>query len=152
MPRERSYWGWGWADKLPDLDMRRALGERISALFGVSGLEPRALPSIDDVALPPARVVPELACCTSDPHTRIRHTHGRSYRDLMRGFHGDFARAPDVVALPRSEDEVSAVLAWCAERRVAAIPFGGGTSVVSGVEADVGGRFSGVCARSICAR
>ncbi len=50
--------------------------------------------------LPPAHVVPELRCCTSDPRERILHTHGRSYRDLVRGFQGDFTRAPDVVAFP----------------------------------------------------
>jgi alkyldihydroxyacetonephosphate synthase len=38
------------------------------------------------------------------------------------------------VVLPGSADEVRAVLAACAEERVAVIPFGGGTSVVGGVE------------------
>ena len=145
MTRERSFWGWGWADRLPDEDMRRAMGERIGALFGSEPLPLRPLPSIDDVTLPASRVVPELGCCSSDPRERILHTHGKSYRDLVRGFHGDFTRAPDVVALPRDEADVEAVLAWCVARRVAAIPFGGGTSVVGGVECEVGEGFTGVC-------
>jgi len=43
-------------------------------------------------------------------------------------------RAPDVVVYPGTHDEVAAVLALCAQEWVAVIPFGGGTSVVGGVE------------------
>jgi alkyldihydroxyacetonephosphate synthase len=151
MPRARSFWGWGWEDKLPDVDMRKAMAVRVGSLFGEGSVasELRALPSIDDVSLPASRVVPELGCCTDDRRERIGHTHGKSYRDLVRAFAGDFAGAPDVVALPKDEDEVAAVLAWCAARGVAAIPYGGGTSVVGGVEAaeeDLARRFAGVCA------
>jgi alkyldihydroxyacetonephosphate synthase len=35
------------------------------------------------------------------------------------------------------------VLAWCAEQRAAAIPFGGGSSVVRGIEPDVGDGYAG---------
>jgi len=146
MPRERSHWGWGWADKLPDDDMRRAIGARIQTFFGEAPIELRPIPHIDDVELPASRVVPELACCTCDPRERIAHTHGKSYRDLVRGFRGDFAGAPDVVALPRDEGDVEAVLAWCGARGLAAVPYGGGTSVVGGIEGDVGAAFAGVCA------
>jgi FAD/FMN-containing dehydrogenase len=37
-----------------------------------------------------------------------------------------------------------ALLDWCASSGVAAIPFGGGSSVVGGVEADVGDAYPGV--------
>jgi alkyldihydroxyacetonephosphate synthase len=151
MPRERSFWGWGWADKLPDVDMRRAMAVRVASLFGEGSvaLEPRPLPSIDDVTLPASRVVSELGCATDDRRERIAHTHGKSYPDLVRAFAGDFAGAPDIVALPKDENEVAAVLAWCGARGVAAIPYGGGTSVVGGVHPaaeDIAGRFAGVCA------
>ncbi|UUT35689.1 FAD-binding oxidoreductase [Microbacterium elymi] len=46
--------------------------------------------------------------------------------------------APDAVARPRSHDEVAALLAVCDARRIAVVPFGGGTSVVGGVEPDGG--------------
>lgn len=148
MTRERSFWGWGWADKLPDEDMRRGMATRVAGFFGHAPLELRPLPSMDDVALPASRVVPELGFCTCDPRERILHTHGKSYADLVRGFRGDFACAPDVVAFPTDEDEVSETLAWCAARGLAAIPYGGGTSVVGGIQLDpdeVRERFAGVC-------
>src|SRR5690606_25140450 len=68
---------------------------------------------------------------------------GKSYRDLARGFAGDFAAAPDLVATPASEEDIERTLAWCERAGVAAIPYGGGTSVVGGVEADVGDGFAG---------
>ena len=53
---------------------------------------------------------------------------------MVRAFRGRFDHPPDVVAHPSDEAELEAVLAWCAEVGAAAIPFGGGTSVVGGVE------------------
>ena len=63
--------------------------------------------------------------------------------DVVRGFRGVFEHAPDFVVRPRHEAEVEAVLEWCSGARVAAIPFGGGTSVVGGVSPDVGGAYNG---------
>ncbi|HEY2515865.1 MAG TPA: FAD-binding protein, partial [Polyangiaceae bacterium] len=144
--RERSFWAWGWADRFPEEDARRIISARIGALFGREPPELRPVPHLEDVVLPASRVVPELGCCTQDPRERIFHTHGKGYRDIVRAFQGDFSRAPDVVAFPKTEDDVAATLAWCAARQLAAIPFGGGTSVVGGIEADVGDGFEGVCA------
>ncbi|HET8819987.1 MAG TPA: FAD-binding oxidoreductase [Thermoleophilaceae bacterium] len=69
-----------------------------------------------------------------DREIRIRHAVGRSYPDLVRIRSGDAGSAPDGVVLPGSVDQVSAVLAACAEHRIGVVPFGGGTSVVGGVE------------------
>jgi alkyldihydroxyacetonephosphate synthase len=69
-----------------------------------------------------------------DRETRIAHAVGRSYPDLVRIRSGDAASAPDAVVLPESAEQVAAVLAACSEQRVAVVPFGGGTSVVGGVE------------------
>ena len=61
----------------------------------------------------------------------------------MRAFRGRFDHAPDVVAYPRDAADVEALLEWCADRGAAAIPYGGGTSVVGGVEAAVGDGYAG---------
>jgi alkyldihydroxyacetonephosphate synthase len=68
-----------------------------------------------------------------DHETRVRHTRGKSTTDLLRMRSGDGSDAPDAVVSPADHDEVTAVLAWCGERRVALVPFGGGTSVVGGL-------------------
>jgi alkyldihydroxyacetonephosphate synthase len=65
---------------------------------------------------------------------------GKAYRDVVRGFRGEFENPPDLVAFPRDESEIEAVLSWAEAEGAAVIPFGGGTSVVGGVEPRVGER------------
>jgi alkyldihydroxyacetonephosphate synthase len=139
--RALSFWGWGWADKFPDDDTRAGLAASVASLLGFSGLAPRPVPRIDDVVLKPSRIAAPSALAgytTDDRASRIFHTYGKGFRDLVRGFEKDFSPAPDLVATPRDEGEVAAVLAWAEKERVAVIPFGGGTSVCGGVEADLG--------------
>jgi alkyldihydroxyacetonephosphate synthase len=69
-----------------------------------------------------------------DRAARVAHSAGRSYADLVRLRTGDASSAPDAVVAPGTADEVRAVLDACASQRVAVVPFGGGTSVVGGVE------------------
>ena len=61
----------------------------------------------------------------------------------MRAFRGRFDHPCDVVAFPRDERDIGSLLEWCAGVGAAAIPYGGGTSVVGGVEAAVGDRYAG---------
>lgn len=64
---------------------------------------------------------------------RVRHAAGRGYLDLLRLRAGDASSAPDAVLHPADAEQITAVLAACAEAGVAVVPFGGGTSVVGGV-------------------
>lgn len=148
--RERSHWGWGYVDKLPDEDARRALGMQVAAALGGEPLVPRALPRVDDVTLRAPRILPPFAHVSSEKRDRITHTYGRSYRDIVRALQNDFTHAPDAVAYPEGESDVAQLLAWCATESVAAIPFGGGTSVVSGVEGEIDSRYRGVLSIDMC--
>jgi alkyldihydroxyacetonephosphate synthase len=69
-----------------------------------------------------------------DRLSRVAHAAGRSYPDLVRLRAGDASSAPDAVVTPATAAEIAAVLTACAEHGVAVVPFGGGTSVVGGVE------------------
>ncbi len=77
------------------------------------------------------------------PYERLLHTYGKSYPETVRAYSRDFGNAPDLVAFPASEADVTAVLDWASEARVAVVPFGGGSSVVGGVEPAVGDRYAG---------
>jgi alkyldihydroxyacetonephosphate synthase len=145
-PRARNFWGWGYADRFPDDDARRTLGTFVANLLGFPEPTPLPPPRLDDVHLPPPRLAPppELAAfCSAHRHARVTHTYGRSFRDLVRGFAGDFHPAPDFVALARDEADVVALLAWASREGVAVVPYGGGTSVVGGVEAPLGEGYRG---------
>ena len=89
---------------------------------------------------PPATLAHLL---TDDPYERLLHTYGKSYPETVRAFDRDFANAPDLVAFPRDEADVAAVLDWASGAKVAVIPFGCGSSVVGGVEPAVGDGFAG---------
>lgn len=112
------------------------------------GIEPRlvAPPRLADIGLSPSRVAAPAQIAhlfTADPYERCLHTYGKSYPETVRAFQRDFANAPDLVAIPASEADVNAVMAWASGANVALIPFGCGSSVVGGVEPDIGDRFAG---------
>ena len=99
---------------------------------------------LEAIELPAPRVRPpaSLEIVADDHHERVSHALGKAYRDVVRGFRGQIDNPPDLVARPRDEAEVEAVLEWCADDGVAAIPYGGGTSVVGGVEPRVGDGYA----------
>jgi alkyldihydroxyacetonephosphate synthase len=137
MTRERSLWGWGWADRFPDDDTRRGIAAHAAAVLGIEAPALRTPPTLETIRLPVPGVAPPAALasfCSAERLDRALHTHGKSYRDLVRAFCGDFTDAPDFVVYPRDEADVAATLAWCAVERVAVVAFGGGTSVVGGIE------------------
>jgi alkyldihydroxyacetonephosphate synthase len=73
-------------------------------------------------------------------YERVSHALGKAYRDVVRGFYGKFENPPDLVAFPRDESEIEAVLSRAEADGAAVVPFGGGTSVVGGVEPRTGER------------
>jgi alkyldihydroxyacetonephosphate synthase len=147
MARVRSYWGWGYEDKFPRDDTRKAVGERLGAVFGKTPVS-TPLPSLDAVTMAEPRYAPPVelrSIGTTDKHERAVHTYGRGYRDLVRGFHGDFSAAPDWVFHPTEEQHITALFRFCEKESIAFMPFGGGTSVVGGTELSPapGSRFRG---------
>ena len=80
-----------------------------------------------------------------DHHDRLLHAGGKSTPDLLRRRGAAPQDAPDAVAFPADHEQVLAVLAYCAEQAIAVVPFGGGTSVVGGLD-PARGRFGAVIA------
>jgi len=112
------------------------LAARVAPFLPVDG-DIAPVPDLAAVSLPPPRVRPpdSLAhLCTSRTRERAAHTYGKAYRDVVRTLRGDLATAPDLVARPGDEAEVAAILDWAGSTGVAVVPYGGGTSVVGGVE------------------
>jgi alkyldihydroxyacetonephosphate synthase len=136
---------WGWGEDGQAVPMPEAaealLREEVGADPGAARRPPVAL---DEVRLPEPRLpeavrerlAPALGAehVRDDREARVAHAAGRSYPDLVRLRSGDASSAPDAVVMPGSAEQVGAALATCAEHRVAVVPFGGGTSVVGGVE------------------
>jgi alkyldihydroxyacetonephosphate synthase len=152
--RRRKHWGWGYEDEQPTLDQVRAAAGGLAEHLGFPLREVEQPLPLERVVLAPPRIAPPEALteiCASDTHSRASHSLGSSYCDVVRGFRGQFEHPPDFVACPRNEREVELVLEWCASQRVAVVPYGGGTSVVGGVEPRVGSRFDGAVSLDLSA-
>jgi len=134
---------WGWGEDSQALTLPPAAGEALRQELGLAGA-PSHRVALEEVRLPepalPQQVRERLsgavgeANLREDRETRVSHALGKSYPDLVRVRSGDGSSAPDAVVLPESRQQVAAVLRACADAGVAVVPFGGGTSVVGGVE------------------
>jgi alkyldihydroxyacetonephosphate synthase len=136
--RDSKWWGWGDPSVTPELDgpALATLRERIGDLQPAP-----ALPALADFNLPPAQSLPPALIQAvgeesvfSASEDRLRHATGCGYVDLARLRSGQLDTAPDAVLLPADTDAVKRVLEICAAEGIAVVPFGGGTSVVGGVE------------------
>jgi alkyldihydroxyacetonephosphate synthase len=140
--RRKKHWGWGFEDQAPsrkELE-EAAAGIRAGLGFGSELEEPVPL---EEVALRGSRLKAPSSLgdlFSDDRHERVSHALGKAYRDVVRGFRGEFENPPDLVALPRDESEIETVLSWAEADGAAVVPFGGGTSVVGGVEGRFGDR------------
>jgi len=140
--RRLKHWGWGYEDQAPSGTQLREAGEGIRERFGFGGEVEKPV-ALKDVEIRKARLkAPDgLGDLFSDSHyERVSHGLGKAYRDVVRGFRGEFENPPDLVAFPHDESEIETVLSWAEAEGAAVIPFGGGTSVVGGVEARLGDR------------
>ncbi len=145
--RVPSWWGWGYEDAALSPSQRDELAASVAGMFGgaVSPL-PHDPPDPAALHLRPPRVEPPPSLahlCKTDPYSRAGHTHGKAFRDVVRNLEGRLDNPPDVVAYPATEADVIDLLDWCCNAGVAAVPYGGGSSVVGGVEPDVGDAFAG---------
>lgn len=144
--RRRKFWGWGWEDEGPTREQQERIGALLAARFGWTDLRIQDPPRVVDLDLPPSRLKPPpeiAALCSSTPYDRAGHSYGKAFRDVVRAFRRLYPHPPDIVAWPRTEAEVVQVLDWCTAANAAVIPYGGGSSVVAGVEPRIGDGYAG---------
>jgi alkyldihydroxyacetonephosphate synthase len=136
--RDSKWWGWGDPTVSPELDgeARATLRDRI----GVLDPDPHA-GELDALQLPDPAPLPDALVDAvgaggvfTAVEDRVRHAAGRGYADLVRLRGGRLDAAPDAVLLPADGAAVRRALEVCAAEGIAVVPFGGGTSVVGGVE------------------
>jgi alkyldihydroxyacetonephosphate synthase len=148
--RDELRWnGWGKNDARFDTHGRdREVWGFVASALGIASLPETPSVKLEDCALRAPRIdaatLDALASATSrervrtDRFERALHALGRSYHDLIRLRAGDLSAAPDAVVYPETEAEVTAVLALAERAGIAVVPFGGGSSVVGGVEGSAG--------------
>lgn len=136
--RRRNFWGWGWKHEVINGEVRRQLAIAAATRMGGAEICDIKAPEVDEIDLPEPRVQPPQqleSIFSADGFERASHTYGKAFVDVVKGLTGNFLSAPDLVAYPTSESEAAAILEWASEAGIAVIPYGGGSSVVGGVEA-----------------
>jgi alkyldihydroxyacetonephosphate synthase len=144
--RKRKFWGWGYEDQHPDAEQQKQIGERVAKRFGLGPLTITPPPHEDELNLRAPRVRPPEAFATvfsTSIYDRAGHSYGRGYRDVVRAFRRYYPNPFDAVAFPRDEAELTRVLEWCDKERIEVTPYGGGSSVVGGVEPPADGDWRG---------
>jgi alkyldihydroxyacetonephosphate synthase len=143
-PRLLSFTNWGPPGRAFDASDKPALWEFIHRRLGLD--RDPVTPPVDPatLAVPPsgagAALVADLRALLGeqyvalDGETRLLHSYGKSYRDLLRARRGELGRVPDVVAFPDSHTQVEKLVALAGVHHAKLIPFGGGTNIVGGIE------------------
>jgi len=141
---ETKWWGWGAEGREFNIESRPASWSAIRGALSLSGDERWPRPEFQEIPLQPSRMAQADRAAlegilgeggiSTDHRDRLSHALGKSYLDLIRLRLRRIPIPPDGVALPRSGDEIRRVLEFAADRQYAIIPYGGGTSVVGGIE------------------
>lgn len=115
--------------------LEQALGVKTSATTELEAAQVRLRPSAlsDDDRSALTGIVGNDYCRVDD-QGRLLRAGGKSTLDLLRRKDPGTQDAPDAVVLPGSEEEIAAILQHCSDHRIAVVPFGGGTSVVGGLD------------------
>ncbi|BBZ59915.1 FAD-binding oxidoreductase [Mycolicibacterium monacense] len=138
-----------------DPDAAKPLSDGIRALLeqALGVTEGAAPPALEDVTVRPSALpdadrdalgdIVGAPYCLVDDAGRLLHAGGKSTLDLLRRRDRGEQEAPDAVLLPADEDQIAAILEYCGAQRIAVVPFGGGTSVVGGLD-PIRGDFTAV--------
>jgi alkyldihydroxyacetonephosphate synthase len=143
----RKFWGWGYENDGPDPLMVEVFLAYLQERFGLDGFPEIPAPRIEDLDLrAPRFALPAdlSAFCRDDALTRAAHSYGKAYRDIVRALHGQFDNPTDYVAFPETEDQIEALLRFCETESIAMVVYGGGSSVVGGVNPPESSRYRGV--------
>jgi alkyldihydroxyacetonephosphate synthase len=138
--QQRSFWTWGYVSDEPTDEQRRQVAKAIAKRTGAH-VDPPPIPKLEDIEIRAPRLeVPDGLSdwVTTDPVDRLLHNYGGHTMELLAALRGHFDNPPDAVAHPRSEDELEATLAWADQHAITVVPYGGGTSVVWGVNVPEG--------------
>jgi alkyldihydroxyacetonephosphate synthase len=141
--RKLRFYGWGYADEALSPEEEARTRESVRRFGSTVEI---ASPRESEFELRASRVsVPQALAplVSTTPYDRLVHSYGKSYADIVRMFMRDVRQPPDLVAFPKSETDIVAILEWASRANVAVIPFGGGSSVAGGVEPDVGDSYAG---------
>ncbi|MBX9766834.1 MAG: FAD-binding oxidoreductase [Bdellovibrionales bacterium] len=138
------WWGWGSENMSFPMENKPNLWPWIRNKLGiqsekkVSPIELEkitlAAPVLNEAFVADVRTFLNSDQIKSDKMERLLHSYGKSFPDLFRVRRGEVKRAPDMILLPNTHQQVEKIVQSANKHNVCVIPFGGGTNIVGGVE------------------
>ena len=144
--RRRKFWGWGYEDEAVSPEELAWFENAWSKHLGIAKFDVTPPPRMEEITLRAPRIpIPTSLrdICTTEKWDRLFHSYGCSGAEFARAMLREFSNPPDIVAYPRNETDIINVLDWCNSSDAAAIPFGGGSGVMGGVEPPQDARYRG---------
>ncbi|MDP7067673.1 MAG: FAD-binding protein, partial [Acidimicrobiales bacterium] len=135
MTDRKSFWAWCMESEEPTDADRTQLAKDLSERYGTA-VTAHPVPKAEDAELRAPRIkIPDPISdwCSTSTYERAAYAYGAHFTERVRAFNLEFPNPPDVVAHPRTEDEIVATLDWCDANQYIAVPYGGGSSVVWGL-------------------
>lgn len=128
----------GWGDESLIYPLPGSAARHLEAQLGPGA--PMTDASLEQAlaSVPPTRLAAH-PYVSDDPVERLRHAHGQSLPDWVALRSGRISALPDGVAHPTDEGQVRALIDFARQSGARLIPYGGGTSVVGGVNPPPGG-------------
>ena len=142
----------GWGDEATEYHLPPSAVRYLERVLGPGRPSPDA--DFDAVVRTvPATALPADPRIAADPADRLRHARGQSLPDWVATRSGRIGALPDGIARPASSDDVRGLFDYARSSGARLIPYGGGTSVVGGVElpAAARGGWAGVASIDLAA-
>jgi len=111
--QRRKFWSWGYEGQdIPESEVT-SMHERVAKRLGMSDFTILKDPTLDEIEIRAPRITPPASLasfCTTEKWDRVAHTYGKSFRDIAMIYKRKYPNPPDVVAYPRDEKDIAAVL------------------------------------------
>ncbi len=128
----------GWGDDTVTYHVPENAQSWLNTQFG-EAIPPRPVSLEAVIATMPPSQLPDHPLVSTDPEDRLRHARGQSLPDWVEMHTGRIDRFPDGIAYPESEDHLTELFKYAKQNNIALIPYGGGTSVVGGINPEIDG-------------
>lgn len=132
-----------WGDPAAAKPLSPGIRSLLDQALGIEGAHAEE-PTLEQVRLRPSALsgadrdglsaIVGDAHVTVDDRARLLRAGGKSTLDLLRRRDFGVQDAPDAVLVPGTEGDIAEILRYCGDRSIAVVPFGGGTSVVGGLD------------------
>lgn len=133
--QKRKYWGWGYDSHTIATDALEVSLYALGQMLGRQSFEKKPIPQYTDLPKPKFTIPQYLQTFVSSSNEeRASHSYGKAFRDIWRAVYEGFPNPPDYVAFPENEEHIIKLYDFASTHNINLIPYGGGSSVVGGIE------------------